>query len=431
MLTTIETRTTPRPTRPIAWPALLAAAFALRAAAAWLVDWLVRRRADGSICIFPDADIYWQLGRAIRTGQTYMVMQWDQPHYALRAPGYPAFLAACQALFGESTLAARLAQAALGALGVVVTAKLAGRFAPASPKAKWGLPMVAAGLAAVDPFLAGTSALLLSEALFIPLMLLGQWGLAALWTTDGEGALPRNRATWVALATGLAAGAAVLTKPSWALFPPLALIAWVASSRGRSVRNAAFVAVGAAAIMAPWWVRNAAVCGRFVPTAQWMGASLYDGLSHEADGASRMDFLNEPGVRDKGEAEQDAYLRDRALDFAATHPRRVAELALIKAGRFWSPWPNADSLRPSPLIAWASSAAMVPLYVLILIGAWDRRRDARALILLAGPLLYFAAVHMVFVSSIRYRIPGEAAAIVLAAIGAGRLGGRRLAPIRA
>ena len=48
--------------------------------------------------------------------------------------------------------------------------------------------------------------------------------------------------------------------------------------------------------MAPWWVRNARVYGRFVPTALWMGASLYDGLNPAATGASDMRFLDEPEI---------------------------------------------------------------------------------------------------------------------------------------
>ena len=50
--------------------------------------------------------------------------------------------------------------------------------------------------------------------------------------------------------------------------------------------------------------------------------------------------------------------------------------------------------------------------------------------LLAGPLVYFCAVHLVFVSSIRYRIPGEMIASALAGIGLRSiLGARRREPV--
>ena len=39
------------------------------------------------------------------------------------------------------------------------------------------------------------------------------------------------------------------------------------------------MALGLVVVMAPWWVRNASIYGKFVPTAVWMGASLYDGLN--------------------------------------------------------------------------------------------------------------------------------------------------------
>ena len=38
-------------------------------------------------------------------------------------------------------------------------------------------------------------------------------------------------------------------------------------------------------------------------------------------------------------------------------------------------------------------------------------------IVLGGPVLYFCALHLVFASSMRYRIPGEMPALGLAAIG--------------
>ena len=76
--------------------------------------------------------------------------------------------------------------------------------------------------------------------------------------------------------------------------------------------------------MAPWWVRNARVYGRFVPTALWTGASLYDGLNPRATGASDMEFLAEPEFWPLGEEAQDAALARRALAFARRHPGRVA-----------------------------------------------------------------------------------------------------------
>ena len=405
----------PAPSRSAGDPPWLAPApalglgLALRLAAAAAVAIVVSRR--GGLCLFPDAEIYWQLGRAIREGRPFAVDQWGVSHYTLRTPGYPLFLAACQRLFAGRTFPIRLIQACLGVLAAGMVGRLADRARP-------GRGATAAALAAVDPWAVGISAVLLSEAVFLPLMVANLWGLATLWRAPGQGGSGR-----IGMVTGIAAGAAILVKPSWALFPPAALAAWVVLARGRrreAARGAAAVGLGMVVAMAPWWARNARIYGRFVPTATWLGASLYDGLRPGATGASAMEFLDAPDVRALGEREQDAALRDRAIRFARAHPAEALRLAAIKAARYWSPWPNAGEFRV-PWLNRAAACATLPLYALMLIGAWDCRRDPRALILLAGPILYFAAIHMVFVSSVRYRIPGELPAMGLAAIGAGKI----------
>ena len=105
----------------------------------------------------------------------------------------------------------------------------------------------------------------------------------------------------------------------------------------------------------------------------------------------------------------------RALEFA----RRAwacGELAVIKLGRYWCPWPNAEGFRSSPG-AVASASGDGPLWRPIGLGSGDLRHDARAWFLLAGPLIYFCGLHMVFASSMRYRIPAEVPAMGLAAVG--------------
>ena len=98
----------------------------------------------------------------------------------------------------------------------------------------------------------------------------------------------------------------------------------------------------------------------------------------------------------------------------------MLELAAVKAARFWSPWPNAEGFR-SPALAVASALVTLPQFALLALGVWDRRRDRRALVLLAGPLLYVFALHLVFVSSMRYRIPAAVPALGLAAVGLKRV----------
>ena len=43
------------------------------------------------------------------------------------------------------------------------------------------VPLVAAALAAFNPYFVVMSALVLSEAVFVPLMLAALWGMAVLW----------------------------------------------------------------------------------------------------------------------------------------------------------------------------------------------------------------------------------------------------------
>ncbi len=294
----------------------------------------------------------------------------DIPHFSLRTPGYPLVLAGCQALFGEQTLAVRLVQALLGTCSVYLVYRLSCQLLPAGEPAQTaepghkpdsangkvalfdvgrsaafaghGVPLLAAAMAALNPYYIFMSVILLSEAVFEPLLLAALWGLAVLWprrrsSADGRpsfapggaagSAITVQKAAIVALGSGMAAGMAILVRPSWVLFVPGALSVWViaqlrASRAIDALRGAVLWLLGAVLVLSPWWGRNAQVYGRFVPTALWLGASLYDGLNPSATGASDMSFLADPGIWPLDEEDQDAELTRKAVRFVGENPRR-------------------------------------------------------------------------------------------------------------
>jgi hypothetical protein len=123
-----------------------------------------------------------------------------------------------------------------------------------------------------------------------------------------------------------------------------------------------------------------------------------------------------PEVRDLSEVQWDRYFRDRAWAAARQDPSRVLILAWRKLLRTWSPTPNVQEYRRG-LAAAVSGAWMVLLLGLAAIGLWARRRAARAWLVLLLPVILVTLLHMVFVGSVRYRVPTMPLVMILSAAG--------------
>ena len=80
----------------------------------------------------------------------------------------------------------------------------------------------------------------------------------------------------------------------------------------------------------------------------------------------------------------------------------------------WNIWPNEPGLRSWPLRI-IVMAGYVPLLLLGIWGTWKFARHGWPYALCAMPAVYFTLLHVIFVSSIRYRQPAMLAVIVLAA----------------
>ncbi|MDY0166978.1 MAG: glycosyltransferase family 39 protein [Thermoguttaceae bacterium] len=407
---------------------LVALAVRLGAAALW------HHWAEGRF-FFGDSESYWQLGRAIARCDDYRFAPDGLDARVFRTPGYPLLLAPLFLIGGDEPplFWARIQGAVVGTLVVGAACclawKLFGRWA--------GL---AAGLAAaVYPGAVATSPMVLTETPFSLLMVLQLCAWCAAWRgTSG------TRAVWLGLATGAAAGAAVLVRPSWLLFTPgVVALVWAAQCLGlgrksgsgrvkstvpgeRSRWNEPAVGMAVLAamlvVLAPWWIRNWRVTGYFVPTTLQVGASLYDGISPQATGASDMvfveGFVDEERRRDADpvpfEVRLDRRMRREAVEWAKQHPGRVAHLAAVKFVRMWNVWPNEPQLSSWP-VRLIVAGTYVPIMVLALAGAWRTFRLGWPYVLCWLPAVYFTLLHMVFVSSIRYREPAMLALIVLAA----------------
>ena len=244
-------------------------------------------------------------------------------------------------------------------------------------------------------------------------------------------------------ALGVLSAATVYLRPSWLYFLPFATFftfafrffvfstekraerrtvrrpATVKPDAKRRVFPAFLVVAGATAVLfavalAPWTLRNYRLTGRPIATSLQMGASLYDGWRPDADGSSDMRFvdkfrrleLESPSgpSNEHFEIRLDERLKGAALDWARSNPGAVARLAAVKLARLWSPIPREPAFS-TPALKTLLAVSFAPLLIGGLCGFCRsfRRRGAAWTLLI--PALYVSALHSIFVSSIRYRVP--------------------------
>ncbi len=361
--------------------------------------------------LFADSESYWYLGHAIAAGEPYQFGTSDARVF--RTPGYPSLLAVLFLLFGAPPplFAARLMSVLCGVGAIAAVFGLARViFTPAAA-------LLASFIVAIYPGAIVMSVVVLSEAPFCPLMV----GQLALWASAWHARRPWQMAG-LGLVGGLVAALATLMRPSWLLFTPFGLVVGcIDRRRSKHLLLSACMLLGLIVGMLPWWIRNWLVIGHFVPTTLQVGASLYDGLNPRATGASDMWFTGvyEPMERNRDSSEPleyrlDRRLRREALSWAQAHPRRVAELAAQKLFRLWNVWPNEPQFRSWPLRGLVL-ATYVPLLLMSVAGAWYFRRVGLPALLCWLPALYITLLHVVFVSSVRYREPVMLPLAVLAA----------------
>jgi hypothetical protein len=417
---------------------------------------------DDGPFFFGDSDSYWKLGRALAFGRPYRFDQ-ERRWEIFRTPGYPALLAPLFWAFGETppVFAARFLGVCFGTANVGLVGLLA--FAYFRRRSIAALSGVVATL---EPTLVFESVLVLSEEPFLTFALLQhlvaldvarRLGLLASPTAEFLPSKPTNsprfftvdapptfvRLVLSGVALGVLSAATVYLRPSWLYFLPFATFfafafrffvfaiekraqrpnveapAAVKLDAKRRVFPAFLLVAGIAvalfaAALSPWTLRNYRLTGRPIATSLQMGASLYDGWRPDADGSSDMRFVDEfrrlelespsAPTSEHFEVRLDERLKNAALDWARSNPGAVVRLAAVKLARLWSPIPREPAFS-TPALQTLLAVAFTPLLIGGLCGFYRsfRRRGAAWTLLI--PALYVSALHSIFVSSIRYRVP--------------------------
>ena len=389
-----------------AFLSILALALLLRIVAAIVIDGQVTQ-AGRTFLIEGDANGYWELAERIAAGEDYSIYQ--PPRYVERTPGFPLLLAASMKLLGKSVFAASLLMAVVGTGCCWLTWLLAKKLFDDST-ANWAMLSVA-----VSPLQIGSNVQILSEAWFSFGLLICLLALARLILQPPTASCGR-----IAFANGVLTGLTVLIRPGWILWAGLSsllVLLFGKTTVKRRALSSALIGLGCFAALLPWAWRNHEVTGHWIFTSLWSGPSLYDGLHEGATGASDMQFLEDDNLFSKmSEFDVNEHYKKRAVEFVAAHPGRTIQLAFIKAGRYLSPSLNATGFSGGPFslfcVGWYSTWT-----ALIFLGIWDLRSRVSIVALLVSPFLQFLLVHMVFVGSIRYRLPVEFPLSILAAHG--------------
>ena len=394
---------------------LMVVALALRVVMAFVVERHVQS-AGRPFLIEGDANGYWELAEKIAAGEDYVIYG----RQVLRVPGFPLLLAASIKVFGNSVLAARLLLAVVGT-GCCWLTYCLGRQVHSRRVGFWAALYVSA-----CPLHVGNSVLILSETVFTFWMLASLMSL--LWllrSGDEKDDVHHTRAcSWRvfcrALQTGVLVGVTVLSRPGflpWLMISCAGVLVLMRRPLALRATACAGLVLACFLVLLPWAARNATVTGHWVFTSLWSGPSLYDGLNAQATGASNMQFFEDDNLMARmSEYEMNQHYTHRSMEFARANPGRVVSLAITKAAAFLSPVPNF--VRTGGWVVCLSCGACWLLLALNTAGGLASRQwEFSDLLVLAGPLVLFLLVHMVFVGSVRYRLPVEFPLSVLGAIG--------------
>lgn len=310
-------------------------------------------------------------------------------------PGYPAMLVGLMKAFGPGV---SMEQVTRGLQAVLMSGAMFILFLIGQRLFSRRAAMVGALLAALYPPLWMVSNILATEALFVPALCL--LVLMAIRLVEQAG-------TGRAISFGLAWAAAVYVRPAIALWPGV-LLGLMLVERAMPLRRLAKYSVLAGAVfatsLAPWWVRNYQVSGRFVPLTLSSGNPLWLGTYEYIPSLEDQVKYHEPYKTLVEQNDFDTrWAKQRIIEGFATDPAYWTKWYTIgKFSRFWGEMYYSIPLYKLPVQL--VKGLHYSLVVLGFLGAWAARRDRAARVIISL-LAYMTVIHLIILADARYSAP--------------------------
>ena len=183
-------------------------------------------------------------------------------------------------------------------------------------------------------------------------------------------------------------------------------------------------------LFCPWWLHQYNKYDRFVRLNLGEGIVWYSGnnpmnksgggISSDNGKPADVDFSEFAKIKDP--FKQNQAMKKEAFDFIVNNPTHFIKLAALKFCRFWRLYPYAPKYeKPLYIITSVASYGSVLLFFLLTTASFifikNNRIFLKKLIPVFFLIIYFTLVHMVLISSLRYRFPIEPFLIIIASYG--------------
>jgi hypothetical protein len=212
------------------------------------------------------------------------------------------------------------------------------------------------------------------------------------------------------------------SKGTLSYLPPLLMVGFYFFNRFTirdSLKILAYSLVIYMVTMSPWWIRNYMIFDKFVPFTTSSGMNFYLGNNpHNLTGGCDwksdvdIDIVNKMfAIED--ELEENDTFKQEAIRFIKKNPDRFLELAWLKLKRFYSIVPNASQFSKGKY-KYISILSYGVVFILAIISMLYHIRYWQKLSAMYILFLYFTLIHVVFIASLRYRLPVEIFMIILA-----------------